>query len=110
MNGILRNNAGPLEDRHVAAAQPALRGAQESWRILGILIVVPMFDWQEFLPVDGDISRSFDTEADFAPVDIYDGDTYVFTDVDLFPEFPREDEHCSAPLPEERAIPILDTA
>src|SRR5437763_1022876 len=53
---------------------------------------------EQFLAENGDVARCFDSQPDFAPIDIDDGDADVVVDVDLLAEFPAQYQHVATLL------------
>src|SRR5262245_34687738 len=56
------------------------------------------FEGQQLLPVDRHVPGGLDAEADFAAVDVDNGDADVIADVNLFAEFSAQDQHGVATL------------
>jgi len=50
----------------------------------------------DFLPVDANVPRGLDAEADFASLDVHDGDLDAVTDEDDFAQLPTQNEHVAS--------------
>src|SRR5690242_16005054 len=59
---------------------------------------VVVLQGQQLLAIDGHIARCLDAEANFAPIDIDDGDADIVTDVNLFAQFTTQDQHLATLL------------
>ena len=51
------------------------------------------FEGEKLLAKDRHVPRRLNTEADFAPVDVHDGNADIFPDENLFAKLSAQDEH-----------------
>lgn len=54
--------------------------------------------WKKLLPVNGNITRGFNTQANLAPVDIHDRDANILAYENLLAEFSAEYQHVATLL------------